>query len=112
MLLASQKHMQNVKRLERTLNFLSDESEQHRLDIEEQAELKSFDLKFMDFIKKWRRTCRDSVDYEMVRFKQLSDVPKQELALNFFLCNELKFMTMPQPGILSNVIKLATLGSV
>lgn len=60
---ASQRHKENVQRLKRTLNFLN-ESEGDDSDTEKQPP--SVDLGFMEFIKKWRDSRHELIDYEMV----------------------------------------------
>jgi hypothetical protein len=62
---ASRRHKDNVLRLERTLNFLQ---ESESLELGKQPP--SVDLKFMEFIQKWRDSGRGPVDYEMVSYCQ------------------------------------------
>ena len=60
---ASQKHKNNVLRLEKTLKFLQ---ECESSDLEKQPV--SVDVRFMEFIQKWRDLRHEPVDYEMVSF--------------------------------------------
>ena len=65
MIEASLRHKKNVERLEMTLNFLK-ESEHDNLTTEKSS---CCDLEFIKFIKKWKNSRHEPVDYEMVSVK-------------------------------------------
>ena len=59
---ASQKHQQNILQLEATLNFLKqeeDSGDSNNIGM-------SINYKFLEFIKKWQKSCNDCIDYDMV----------------------------------------------
>ncbi|XP_028392578.1 UPF0489 protein C5orf22 homolog [Dendronephthya gigantea] len=60
---ASQKHKNNVEKLERTLNIMKENK--HDLSAEEKRSL-SVNQEFMQFIEKWRDSRGESIDYEVL----------------------------------------------
>lgn len=59
---ASQKHQQNVLQLEATLNFLKQEDDAGNSNNMGM----SINYKFLEFIKIWRKSRNEPIDYDMV----------------------------------------------